>query len=61
MKAPDTITVNDLGPGTLTVTVKLGARLRVRVWLALLLMRVAGWILLGKGVEFKCEHKENLP
>ena len=52
MKPPKSVTINKLGPGTLTITVKMGARLKARIQLALVFMRIAGWIL-GKRVEVK--------
>jgi hypothetical protein len=52
MKAPKSVTINNLGPGTLTVKVKVGLRLKARIRFALVLFRVAGWML-GKRVEIK--------
>ena len=40
-----TVTINNLGPGTLTVTVRMGMRLKVRIQLALVCIRIAGWLL----------------
>ena len=45
MNTPKGITLNSLGPATMTVKVRMGARLRVRAWVAIRLMRLAARVL----------------
>ena len=41
----ETVYVNDLGGGELTVRVCITKRLRFRIWVAVKLVRVAAWLL----------------
>jgi len=52
MKFPKTVTINSLGGGVLTVTVKIGMLLKARIRLALFFIRLAGW-LLNRQTEIK--------
>ena len=54
------VTVNSLGRGTLTITVKMGASLKARIRLALVFMRIAGW-LLGHRVEVQVQDLSTIP
>jgi len=56
MHPPKEITLNRLGKETLTVTVRMTKRLKLRIQLALLCVRVAAWIL---GHEFAVKEVED--
>lgn len=48
------VTLKKLDHVTLTVTVRVSREFRVRQWISLRLIRLAGWVM-GFGVEVKAE------